>query len=384
MSDSRQKNKEIELYIHIPFCVKKCDYCDFLSGPWRVQTRQEYVQALIREIQSLGERYKSQFVQVRSIFLGGGTPSLLTGTEIAEVMDMLFGNFSVNQSAEISMEANPGTLSEKKLRDYQKAGINRLSLGCQSVKDRELQALGRVHTAAEFFESYDMARAAGFENLNVDLMSAIPGQQTEDWEENLRAVAELEPEHISAYSLIVEEGTPFAQRQLDLPDEESERAMYEMTGAVLAEYGYHQYEISNYAKAGRECLHNIGYWQRVSYLGMGLGASSLLGKELRYRNTDYMEEYLRDSGRPEKIRREEQRLTEQEQMEEFMFLGLRMTQGVSEKDFEGNFGYPVDEIYGKVIKKHQKLGLLERKNGRIWLTRQGINLSNQVFVDFIL
>ena len=228
-----------------------------------------------------------------------------------------------------------------------------------------------------------MAREAGFENLNVDLMSAIPGQRVEDWESNLRAVAELAPEHISAYSLIVEEGTLFAKRQLDLPDEESEREMYEMTGEILREYGYHPYEISNYARDGRECLHNVGYWQRISYLGMGLGAASLLGGNLRYSNTANMEEYLRDSRNPEQLRREELHLTLRDQMEEFLVLGLRMTEGIREVDFERSFGKALDEVYGGVIEKHRRLGLLERDSGRLRLTKQGISVSNQVFVDFM-
>lgn len=382
-SEQLQSGKELELYLHIPFCVKKCDYCDFLSGPWDAGIRQQYVRALAEEIQALGERHRPEGWEVRSVFFGGGTPSLLDGEKIAGLMDSIRRSFSLREDAEISMEANPGTLTGENLYGYRSCGVNRLSIGCQSMKDEELRRLGRIHTASEFLESYEMAREAGFENLNVDLMSAIPGQRVEDWESNLRAVAELAPEHISAYSLIVEEGTPFAKRQLDLPDEESEREMYEMTGEILREYGYHPYEISNYARDGRECLHNVGYWQRISYLGMGLGAASLLGGNLRYSNTANMEEYLRDSRNPERLRREEQHLTLRDQMEEFLFLGLRMTEGIREVDFERSFGKAIDEVYGEAIEKHRRLGLLERDSGRLRLTKQGISVSNQVFVDFM-
>lgn len=376
--------KELELYLHIPFCVKKCGYCDFLSGPWDEDIRRKYVQALSREICALGREHQSEGWKIRSIFFGGGTPSLLTGDEIARLMKDLYENFSVTCDAEISMEANPGTLTEENLEKYRKSGINRLSIGCQSVDDQELKILGRIHTVKEFLDSFEMARNAGFDNLNVDLMSAIPGQQVEDWERNLKTVAELGPEHISAYSLIIEEGTPFADQELDLPDEESERRMYEMTRDILDDYGYHPYEISNYAREGRECIHNIGYWKRVSYLGMGLGAASMLKGELRYNNTEDMGKYLKNSSNPKSLHKNEQHLSRNEQMEEFLFLGLRMTEGILEKDFKDYFACDINELYGTVIEKHQKLGFLDRRDGRIRLTKQGINVSNQVFVDFLL
>ena len=228
-----------------------------------------------------------------------------------------------------------------------------------------------------------MAEEAGFTNINIDLMSAIPEQTYEAWEKNLRTVAELSPEHISAYSLIVEEGTPFWERELKLPDEDTEYRMYEDTAAILGEYGFHQYEISNYAKKGRECRHNKGYWQRTDYLGFGLGASSLLN-HVRFSNTDNMEEYLRNSAFPEKIRRNVENLTREDEMAEFMFLGLRMTEGVSLRGFEEYFGENMENIYGEVLKKHRNLGLLEQKNGRIFLTRRGIHVSNGVMADFLL
>ena len=216
----------LEIYVHLPFCVKKCDYCDFLSGPYSEDIRSAYVQAVLKEIRSLGRRERAENWKVRSIFFGGGTPSLMNGEEITQILDEIRRDFQFEPEAEISLEANPGTLTENKLKAYQSGGINRLSLGCQSAKDQELKRLGRIHTWEEFLKSYHMAREAGFQNINVDLMSGIPGQSVLDWEENLEAVLALTPEHISAYSLIVEEGTPFYERELNLPDEDSERRMY--------------------------------------------------------------------------------------------------------------------------------------------------------------
>ena len=228
-----------------------------------------------------------------------------------------------------------------------------------------------------------MARAAGFSNINVDLMFAIPGQSYDGWIENLQTVAALGPEHISAYSLIIEEGTPFFRKKLDLPDEDTEYRMYEDVAAVLKEYDYHQYEISNYAKAGYECRHNEGYWQRKDYLGLGLGAASLLGME-RFSNTADMQEYLKNSSAPEKIRKNRELLTREDEMAEFMFLGLRMTQGVSKKEFQEYFGTAIENIYGEVLKKYKKQGLLLEESGRIFLSREGIHVSNAVMADFLL
>lgn len=390
-----KREKPFELYIHIPFCVKKCDYCDFLSGPAGEKEQQAYVRALLEEIAAVKEGVGRS---VTSVFIGGGTPSVLSTDLIEEIMEGVNRKFSLLPDAEISMEVNPGTvvkrgevcgkhlsghmISVDKLRAYRKCGINRLSIGLQSADDRELRSLGRIHTYEQFLETYQAAREAGFDNVNVDLMSAIPGQTYEGWIRNLRTVGKLNPEHISAYSLIVEEGTPFAGRNLALPDEETEYRMYEDTAAVLDEYGYEQYEISNYAKAGRHCRHNEGYWQRRDYLGLGLGAASLWGNR-RFSNTRDMKEYLADSCRPEKIRCMEPPLTVRDEMAEFMFLGLRMTKGVSCREFLEDFGYSVHEIYGDVLEKYTALSLLECKDDRISLTRKGIHVSNAVMAEFL-
>lgn len=378
-----KNNKKIpmELYIHIPFCVKKCDYCDFLSGPADGERKKAYTEALLAEIRGipLSERASREII---SVFIGGGTPSLIEGSEIERILETLRMLFSFAPDAETSIEANPGTLTAEKLETYRKAGIGRLSLGLQSTEDRILRTLGRIHTWQDFLESYRKARQAGFENINVDLMSAVPGQTYKDWISSLRTVAELSPEHISAYSLIIEPGTPFAGRKLDLPDEDTEYRMYEDTASVLEEYGYEQYEISNYARKGYACRHNIGYWIGTDYLGIGLGASSLFAGR-RFCNTDSMEQYLKDSSVPEKIRKDTVVLTKKEQEEEFMFLGLRMTEGVSEEEFQLQFGVPMEQIYGEVLEKYENMGFLEKK-GEFWrLTRKGIHVSNHILADFL-
>lgn len=381
-----KKKAPLELYVHIPFCVKKCDYCDFLSGPAEPDTRRAYVQALLREIDGIAG---CEDREIPSVFIGGGTPSVLEASEIFGIMEALRRKFCFSEKAEITIEANPGTLTGKKLEQYRESGINRLSMGLQSAENRELRTLGRIHTFEEFLGNYRLAREAGFKNINVDLMCAIPGQECEGWERNLQTVAQLEPEHISAYSLIIEEGTPFAEKKLDLPDEDSEYRMYEDTREILREYGYHQYEISNYAKAGYECRHNIGYWRRTQYLGLGLGAASLTAEsgspsgQCRFRNTEDMQEYLQYSSTPEKIRKDRVSLSVAEQQEEFMFLGLRMTQGISEKDFQDCFGVSLNEIYGEILEKYRKTDFLE-KEGSCWrFTRQGIHVSNQILADFL-
>ncbi len=308
---------------------------------------------------------------------------MLEPGQMAEIMEALAEVFSFEMDSEISIEANPGTVNLEKLRTYKKIGLNRISFGLQSAHNEELKALGRIHTWGEFLESYDLARQAGFDNINVDLMSGIPGQTPASWQKTLCRVLELAPEHVSAYSLIVEEGTPFAQRKLNLPEEEEERRMYEMTAEMLGSQGYRQYEISNYALPKRECAHNMGYWTREDYLGLGLGAASLFDNQ-RWNNTDSMEEYLEKSAHPEEIQVCRENLSLREQMEETMFLGLRMTEGIERERFQEEFGISVEEVYGEAVRRLEGLGLLQADGGRIYLTRKGISLSNQVFVEFLL
>ena len=378
-----EQNKKIELYVHIPFCVKKCDYCDFLSAPAGRDTQEQYVQALLHEIQTEGGRRKEP---VASVFIGGGTPSILEADLLETILKALYRCFYIEKEAEVTMEANPGTLTLEKLRICRENGVNRLSLGLQSPDDTELASLGRIHDYQQFLESYQMAREAGFHNVNVDLMFGLPGQTRDGWEKSLRTVAALNPEHISAYSLIIEEGTPFAARNLALPDEDTEYQMYEDTARILGEYGFEQYEISNYARGGKACIHNIGYWTGVSYLGLGLGAASLMDG-CRFTNTTSLERYTTASRKPDfpdNIRKDLIKLTRQEQMEEFMFLGLRLRSGISKAEFAKRFGIPIEEIYGDVIRRYKELALLQEENGRIFLSRHGIHVSNTVMADFLL
>ncbi len=384
------RNKELEIYIHIPFCVRKCAYCDFLSGPQDEGSRGRYVERLLDEICAYSNNMEvTKNYQVSTIFLGGGTPSVLSANQIARVFDVLNRTFDIVEGAEITIEANPGTVTREKLEAYKQCGINRISFGLQSTNNEELKLLGRIHTYEEFLESYQLARECGFDNINVDLISAIPKQTLASWEETLSKVIALNPEHISAYSLIVEEGTPFAMmygegcpREKDLPDEEEERAIYYRTEEVLSQAGYRRYEISNYAKEGKECKHNLGYWERTDYLGIGLGASSLVDNT-RYKNTDDLLYYMEHADRLDKIQEGVEKLSVKEQMEEFMFLGLRKMDGVSMTEFENVFGKTMEECYGNQLEHLIKKDLLERKDDRIMLTKQGIDVSNYVFAEFL-
>lgn len=415
--NKKLQNYPISIYIHIPFCERKCNYCDFLSAPASKKEQKRYVKALLAEIEYWGKAFWT--ASVKSVYFGGGTPSILQPEVFEEILCKLKQHFPdiskntskmVSPAPEISMEVNPGTVTEEKLTAYKEAGINRLSIGLQSADNRELKLLGRIHTYEEFLETYALVRKCGFENVNVDLMSALPGQQVKDWQNTLEKVMALEPEHISAYSLIIEEGTPFfdkyAGKEELLPDEETDRTMYELTKTMLLDGGYERYEISNYSKKGKECVHNIVYWQRGNYIGLGLGSSSMI-ENVRFQNTDDFESYVnywtespkrvrRDANRlPETVVfgknrfvipdmcREIQRLTRKEQMEEFMFLGLRMTKGVSPKEFEALFGKDIFDIYGKQIENFQKQKLLTVSD-RIALTDKGIDVSNIVLAEFLL
>ena len=376
---------ELELYIHIPFCVRKCAYCDFLSGPQTEEVIEKYVEALVAEIKG----HNTYTDTVTSIFLGGGTPSILSGNQMEQIFHAVRAHFDVAENAEITIEANPGTVTKEKLDAYRRCGINRISFGLQSANNEELKLLGRIHTYEEFLESFRLAREAGFGNINVDLISAIPKQTLQSFEETLQKVIALNPEHISAYSLIVEEGTPFATlygeggpKEQDLPSEEEERLIYKRTEELLNQFGYHRYEISNYAKPGRECRHNLGYWERKNYLGLGLGSASLMDN-VRYKNTDDLDAYLKQAREPKQIQEQREQLSVMELLEEFMFLGLRKTQGVSEKEFETQFGNTLEECYGKQIERFLKEGLLERKDGYLNLTKSGIDVSNYVLAEFL-
>ncbi len=407
--------RQIELYIHVPFCKQKCAYCDFLSAPADEETIHRYVRALQRELM-LRCRQAAGY-EVISIFFGGGTPSLIDARYIEEILDVIRHYYSLAADCEISLELNPGTAKKESMRQYHQMGINGLSIGLQSVDNGLLKALGRIHLYEDFLHTFDLARHAGFHNINVDLMSGIPGQSLEDWQTSLEKVVRLRPTHISAYGLIVEEGTPFyeaygadeerrsrGEEPLYLPSEETERAMYALTGHFLAYHGYAQYEISNYAKPGYECRHNIGYWVGRAYLGFGIGAASLFDAERSSNVRDlatYCEKLEALEGRsPSEIAAleslavtpeeslfpvaESVSLTRKDRISEFMFLGLRMTQGVTRADFFNRFGVEIEGLYGDVLLRLSKAGLLLVEQGRVALTEEGVDISNYVLSEFLL
>lgn len=371
----------MEIYVHIPFCLRKCRYCDFLSFPCGGKERARYLSALGQEIACCGRGHTEG--AVTSIYFGGGTPSLLSDEQMGYLMGCIKRQFSLAPDAEITMEANPGTLSASCLAGYRRAGINRLSIGCQSIHNEELFVLGRIHRYEDFRESYRMAREAGFANINVDLMYGLPGQTADSWRRSLETVCALGPEHISAYSLIVEEGTPFADMSLDLPDEDAERQMAADAVEILRDHGYARYEISNFARPGFACRHNIGYWDGTPYLSFGLGASSYMD-HTRWRNTRSMEKYLKNASFPACLRRDVEILTIENRMEEFMFLGLRMTAGISKSVFAKRFGVSMNEIYGAKIEHFVREKLLTNSGDRVFLTERGMDLANMVMAEFLL
>ena len=436
-----QNKEELSLYIHIPFCVRKCGYCDFLSAPADEKARDRYVQALLMEI----ERYQGTETadrKIKTLYIGGGTPSILSVDQLDRITQKIKCIFNFCDDIEASMEMNPGTASKEKCRALYQMGINRLSIGLQSTNDKELKTLGRIHSYEDFLNTYTWCREAGFQNINVDLMAALPYQIVESYTTGLRKIIRLAPEHISAYSLILEEGTPFYQKYnsgcYPLPDEEQERLMYRETEQILAQAGYERYEISNYAKKGYACRHNLVYWQGGDYLGLGLGSSSYMDG-VRFHNTTDFDTYVnqytnedRIAGRKDeymqgqkktqiagsfaeqdiqlrcrKYVEDREELSMQAKMEEFMFLGLRVMAGVSGTEFEKRFGKTMEDVYGDVLRKHEEEGLLRIERGearkedrkeasaaepaegktnieRVMLTTKGVDVSNYVFADFLL
>ena len=382
-----QKKKPLSIYIHIPFCARKCLYCDFASGPGDANQIAYYMRVLQKEIRSFSAI--STLYQVQTVFFGGGTPSFIAPHYIEQLLQLLRSQFDLAEDVEISLEANPGTLDEEKLNAYRRAGVNRLSLGLQSVHEEELQRLGRIHSFSDFFYSYRIARRAGFRNINVDLMSGLPGQSLASWQESLAKVADLDPEHISAYSLIVEEGTPFYEQygeglgRLALPGEELDREMYHFTKEFLSSQGYQRYEISNYARPGYECRHNMTYWTLGDYLGFGQAAASCL-EGRRFSNPEGAEEYWQAARTSYQRFRQTPISSEREQMEEYMFLGLRTARGVSRAEFKRRFRKDFPPQYDETLLDLYRHGLAEQREGRTLLTDRGIDVSNVILARFLL
>lgn len=392
--------RDLSIYIHIPFCVRKCLYCDFLSATAGEGEIGSYVNLLLLEIKKQSIFYGGH--RVISIFLGGGTPSLLPAKETGRILEQITENFSVTADAEITVECNPGTVTAEKLKNYITYGINRLSIGLQSTDDEELARIGRIHGYRDFLETYALAREAGFHNINIDIMAALPAQSVDSYRKTLERVVKLSPEHISSYSLILEENTQLYvnQSSYTFPTEDEDRKMYELTGKYLAEAGYRRYEISNYAKEGFACRHNQVYWRRGDYAGFGLGASSMV-ENVRWKNPEEHAAYAvyvqnmeeRNPGqtgtdRAARMKRagadEVTILTVEEQMEEFMFLGLRLMEGVDVGEFQRIFGKSIEEVYGKQIAELEAQGVLRRAGERLSLTPRGIDVSNVIFAEFLI
>lgn len=372
------------LYLHIPFCVKKCFYCDFPSFAEKEEGITRYVKALLEEIKQRGALAKGD--EFSSVFLGGGTPTILASESLSQILGMVFDKFNISQDAEITIEANPGTLSKEILSSLAKAGVNRLSIGLQAWQDSLLKGLGRIHTRQVFVENFHRAREAGFDNINIDLMFSIPNQTLQNWEETLEQVIQLHPEHISAYSLIVEPNTPFWDKydkgELRIPEEDEDRQMYHVGREMLQKAGYQQYEISNFSLPYKECSHNIIYWQDEQYMGLGLGAHSYWNGE-RFHNPYSMQDYMDGVFGKIPLFQEKEKLTIPQQQAEFMFMGLRMTKGIEKARFFRRFQCSIEESYTKEIEALKKDGLLIDTEDFLALSVKGMDLANYVFEKFI-
>lgn len=376
---------KIGLYVHIPFCHSKCYYCDFLSFPNKGQ-EEVYVDALVKEIENYGLAIRGLHT-ISSLFIGGGTPTVLPPFLLDRVCEAIRLNFDIEKDAEWTVESNPGTILEGHVESFKRNGVNRVSLGLQAVQDSKLKEIGRIHVFEDWKRSIHLLRSHGLTNINTDIMFALPAQTLEEWEETIETMIAYDLPHISAYSLIIEEGTVFGKRydegKLQVMDEEVDRQMYECVKRRFQEAGYKQYEISNWSKEGLECQHNILYWECGHYLGLGLGAHGYMG-DSRYHNTASFEDYIQAAGDSSRLVVEKEEITPKIAMEEFMFLGLRMLKGISIQKFYEKFGVSIFEIYREPIEKWMKEGILIQNKDRLFLSSEGVDLSNQVFVSFLL
>ncbi len=394
---TNKERKDISIYIHIPFCVRKCLYCDFNSQvPPSEDTVFYYTAALIKEIRSAEEILKGK--ELKSVYIGGGTPSSIPSSCIKRIIDAVSSVINIEDGIEITIEANPGTLTDLKIKDYVASGINRISLGLQSAIEKELKTLGRIHTFEDLERNFDRLYWGGIDNVNVDVMTSIPYQTGETLIETLDKVTELNTQHISAYSLILEQNTPFYDKYryglLPLPGEDESYYIYKLTQEYLLSKGYKRYEISNYSLCNGDpedekdrdyrCLHNLRCWERRNYIGFGVSAASLMDDH-RYTNTPDLNEYASDPGG---IRQEDIFLRKEDEMAEFMFLGLRKTDGIRCMDFTEAFDIDIDKVYGKVMHHHVNKGLAvfsgEDEEKRFHLTETGLDVSNVVMSEYLL
>lgn len=375
---------KISLYIHIPFCAQKCLYCDFPSFARKDHLRKAYIETLNKEIINLREKHNN--LEINTIFIGGGTPSVLESNEL-ECLLKEIAKLNMAKDIEYSMECNPGNLTEEKLEVMKKYGVNRISMGLQAKQDNLLKGLGRIHNYKTFKENFLLAKKVGFNNINVDLMFGLPNQRLNEWEETLREIISLDPAHISAYSLIIEEGTAFynlyENDKLKLPTEEEERKMYHLAKKILEENGFNQYEISNYAKEGKECRHNLAYWNMDNWIGVGSAAASYINGK-RIKNISSVEEYINSINENGEAVEEIINNSKNDNMEEFMFMGLRKINGIDENEFKKRFSMNINDVYGEILNKYIDEGLLIRDSGRIFLSEKGIEISNIIMADFLL
>jgi len=374
------------IYLHVPFCVKKCDYCDFISFPEKGMA-EEYFAALWREIELCrGENRNRQF---NTVFFGGGTPSMLPPYYIVQTMRCIKDSFNLTIE-EATIECNPGTVDEEKLTAYRNAGFNRISLGVQSFDDSLLRGIGRIHIAKEAEEAVCLAKGAGFDNINIDLMYGLPNQTQDDYISSIERAAELEVQHISAYSLILEEGTRLYNRvqrgEISLPDEDAVYDMHRAGMERLKKLGYIRYEISNYAKPGRRSLHNLNYWNVGEYIGLGLNSSSAIikeGKLTRFHNAEAMAEYLSDINNGALPRRDEEEISPAEEMFEWAMLSLRKIEGVDRKAFIERFGVDFADVFSQAVNTLENMGWLEQNEGHICLTDKGLDMQNSALMEFM-
>ncbi len=381
--------KKIGIYVHIPFCIKKCNYCNFNSlDQYTSRQQMDYTLALLKEMVLYGKELEGKY-EVDSIYIGGGTPSCIPESAMVAIISGLYSNFVITDDCEISIEANPKTLTHTKASAYFKAGINRLSIGAQSFHRDELEALTRIHTPQEFYRAYEMARGIGFKNINIDLMFGIPNQTEEKWAATVGVATKLKPDHISFYSLELDKKTPLfwaiGKGEYEIPSESDDRVMYHYVIAALKKAGYNHYEISNCAKEGKECRHNLKYWSMEPYLGLGLGASSYFeGK--RSQNLDDINEYIKavdDNNIPFKTVHKN---TIEDSMKEFVFTGLRKTEGINLKLFEDVYGLKFMDVYGdkkEYLERSQEEGILYLDENRLTITEKGIDISNKIMAEFV-
>ena len=382
------KKEELGIYIHIPFCMQKCLYCDFVSYINKSECVKEYINCMIKEIQS----YDFKKYNITTIYIGGGTPSFIESDYIKEIINVIQNKLEKNdtrwEDIEITIEVNPGTVTLEKLNDYKTVGINRISLGLQATQDRLLKQIGRIHNYKDFLEAYELLKRLGFNNINVDLMIGLPNQSIKDLKESLEKIIKLNPNHISVYSLIIEDGTPISklldEEKIKLPDEEIERQMYWYVKNKLELNGYNHYEISNFSKKGKESKHNLNCWKQKQYIGIGAAAHSYF-KDIRYSNTNNIEEYIKNikENNIEKNRKIEEKQTIEDKKNEFMMLGFRMIEGVNIADFKAKFVDNPLYVYREKIKKLTDEGLIEVDLNNIKLTNKGLDLANVVFEEFI-